>query len=53
MCEQYLLRECMNVFIEEKERLLEIDLNLRARPFYPAENREIHKTRETKETPIE
>ena len=36
MQKHYFLRECIRIFIKEKECALGINLNLRARLFYPA-----------------
>ena len=51
-CEHHCWHRCLITLIKEKELLLGIDLNLRARPFYPVEIMEMRKTCGSKETII-
>ena len=43
------LHRCMNILIKEKEHTLGIDVNARARPFYPVDIRKFYKANMTTE----
>ena len=43
----------MNIFIKEKEYALGIDVNLRARPFYPEDIEKFHKINRNAENKAE